>query len=126
LRLSFDPKQGLIVVPVRISGPAGDLVINLILDTGATMTMVSREAVLMVGCDPDASAGRVEFVTGSRLEHAPRLRILKVEAMGISRIGMYVVCHTMPAGTAVDGVLGLDFFRGCILKIDLDAGCVEV
>lgn len=125
MRLCFDPKQGLIVVPVRINGSAGDLVVNLALDTGATTTMVSREAALMVGCDPEASADQVEFVTGSGTERAPRLSIAKVEAMGIIRTGMKVVCHTIPAGTAVDGVLGLDLFRGHTLAIDLNAGFVE-
>jgi hypothetical protein len=33
-----------------------------------------------------------------------------------------VVCHTLPAGTKVDGLLGLDFLRGQSLLIDFRAG----
>ena len=33
---SYDPTQGLIVVPVRLFGPAGDMILRLALDTGAT------------------------------------------------------------------------------------------
>ena len=126
MRLGFDPKRGLIAVPVRLAGPGGDLRVCLALDTGATATMVSREAAILVGFDPDAQGDRMEIVTGSGVERAPRVVMGEVEALGVVRQGMTVVCHTMPASASVDGVLGLDFLRGHVLTVDLVAGVVEV
>jgi len=36
MSFSFDPRQGLIVVPAELFGPAGNAVLQLALDTGAT------------------------------------------------------------------------------------------
>ena len=37
-----------------------------------------------------------------------------------------IVCHTLPPSAAVDGVLGLDFFRGTRLVLDFRKGLVTV
>jgi hypothetical protein len=126
LRLQFDPKRGLIVVPVWLVGPAADLRVNLALDTGATATMVSREAATLLGHDLESATDHADIVTGSGEERAPRVVMTTVAALGVTRGSMGVVCHTMPATASVDGVLGLDFFRGRVLVIDLIAGTVEV
>jgi hypothetical protein len=44
MTFGFDPSQGLIVVPVRLFGPAGDMIVRLALDTGATITLITRKS----------------------------------------------------------------------------------
>ena len=39
---------------------------------------------------------------------------------------MSVVCHNLPPSITVDGVLGLDFFRGRRLVIDLYEGIITL
>jgi hypothetical protein len=39
----FNPREGLIIVPTRLYGPAGDAIVRLALDTGATGTLVNTE-----------------------------------------------------------------------------------
>ncbi len=39
MNISFNPKDGLIIVPTRLSEPNGDIVVQLALDTGATGTL---------------------------------------------------------------------------------------
>ena len=41
MTFGFDPSQGLIIVPVRLFGPAGDMIVRLALDTGATSTLIN-------------------------------------------------------------------------------------
>lgn len=50
----------------------------------------------------------------------------RVEALGQERRDFPVLCHTLPPSATVDGVLGLDFFRGQRLMVDLRAGVVMV
>ena len=45
----FDPSQGLIIVPVRLFGPAGDMIVRLALDTGATSTLITSEIMVLLG-----------------------------------------------------------------------------
>lgn len=40
--------------------------------------------------------------------------------------GVEVVIHDMPEGSRIDGLLGLNFLRGKILKIDLKEGLLEI
>jgi hypothetical protein len=44
----FDPTQGLIIVPVRLFGPSGDMIVRLVLDTGATSTLVNVDGPKLI------------------------------------------------------------------------------
>lgn len=59
MNISFDPSKGLIVVPTRLSGPKGDTVVRLALDTGATGSTVNGEVIVLLGYDPAGSSERI-------------------------------------------------------------------
>jgi hypothetical protein len=52
VKYSFDSKAGIILVKTKLHGPAGDGIVNLALDTGATWTLVSWEISVQLGYDP--------------------------------------------------------------------------
>ena len=122
----FDSKAGLIVIPVRLYGPTGDTIARLALDTGATGTVVNWDLAVLLGYDPAIVPDRVQMTTGSGVEFVPRIVIGKVEAIGQERLDFPVLCHTLPPSATVDGVLGLDFFRGWRLVVDFRIGLVTV
>lgn len=126
MSLPFNPGEGLIVVPTRLYGPAGDAIVRLALDTGATGTVVNWDLLVLIGYDPAAVPERVQMTTGSGVEFAPRLMMDKIEALGKQRARFPVLCHTLPPSSTVDGVLGLDFCRGCKLAVDFRAGLVTL
>jgi len=122
----FDTQRGLIVIPTRLWGPAGDVVMRLALDTGATGTLLSWDLVVLVGYDPAAVSGRVQVTTGSGVEFVPQLTVMRLDALDQSRSGFPVLCHTLPPTATVDGVLGLDFLRGGRLVVDFRAAEVTL
>jgi predicted aspartyl protease len=122
----FDPTQGLIVVPVRLFGPAGDMILRLALDTGATSTLINSEIMILLGYDPAASSDRIRVTTGSGIEFCPRVKIRQIEALGRSVGDFLILSHTLPPTSQVDGLLGLDFFRGCRLIIDFSSGTIAI
>jgi predicted aspartyl protease len=126
MHISFDPRQGLIVVRAELWGPTGSGVLRLALDTGATSTVVSPGMLVAIGYDPALAADRVQVTTGSGIEFAPRVILEKVVALGHARSGFPVLAHTLPSSAGVDGLLGLDFFRGQNLTIDFRAGQVTL
>ena len=126
MSLPFDPQIGLIVIPVRLYGPTGDTIARLALDTGATGTVVNWDLAVLLGYDPAIVPDRVQMTTGSGVEFVPRIVIGKVEAIGQERLDFPVLCHTLPPSATVDGVLGLDFFRGWRLVVDFRIGLVTV
>jgi predicted aspartyl protease len=123
---SFDASRGLIVVKAELVGPDGIGVLQFALDTGATASVVNVEMLLAIGYDPMVASDRVQVTTGSGVEFAPRVELQRLTALGHERLGFPVLGHTLPPSAGVDGLLGLDFFRGLVLTLDFAAGQVHV
>ena len=66
------------------------------------------------------------MTTGSGVEFAPRIEIIKIEVLDRVKESFPIICHTLPPSAKVDGLIGLDFFRGTILSIDFVSGSVDV
>jgi predicted aspartyl protease len=123
---SFDPQRGLIVIRAELTGPSGSGILQLALDTGATSTLVNVAMLVAIGYDPALAATRVQVTTGSGVEFAPRIELKRLTALGQERLDLPVLGHTLPPSSGVDGLLGLDFFRGLRLTIDFGAGQLHV
>lgn len=128
MSLSFDPKrEGLIIVPTRLLGPKENTLVRLALDTGAMDSMINAGMLHLVGYDIASSQGeRVQLTTGSGVEYVPRIILKEIQALGLTRQNYTILCHTLPPSATVDGVLGLDFFRGYKLTVDFRKGFVRV
>lgn len=122
----FRRRNGPIFVNAEVSGPFGVAVLKLVLDTGATRSLINLASLLSLGFDPDLASQRITMTTGSAVEVAPLLTVTRLSALGQHRFGFDVIAHALPESSAVDGLLGLDFFRDQILTIDFRAGQVTV
>ena len=118
----FDPARGLIILRAEISGPSGRAAIRLALDTGATATLVNTDILIALGYDPESSKDRLQITTGSGIEHASRVTLPSIRTLGVTRRRLSVLSHTLPPTAGVDGLLGLDFFRGRKLSINFENG----
>jgi len=124
MKITFDPTQGLIVIPTRLYGLHTDTIARLALDTGATGSMINWDVAVLLGYDPASTEERIQVTTGSGVEFAPRIVVKKIELLGRTFENFPILCHTLPPTATVDGLLGLDFFRGVRLVVDLQAGIV--
>ena len=125
MKIKFDASQGLIVIPTRLYGSQGDTIVRLALDTGATISMINWDVAVLLGYDPASMKERIQITTGSGVEFAPRITMKKIEVTGRSLENFLMLCHTLPPSATVDGLLGLDFFRGVRLILDLQLGIVD-
>ncbi len=126
MKITFDPTQGLIVIPTRLHGFHTDTIVRLALDTGATSSMINWDVAVLLGYDPASSKERIQVTTCSGVEFAPRIVVKKVEVLGRSLENFPILCHTLPPSATVDGLLGLDFFRGVRLVVNLKEGIVAL
>ncbi len=122
----FDPTHGLVLVWARVFGPTGQRSVRLALDTGATTTAVRTGVLVSLGYDPAAGPERIPMTTASGVEYVPRIPVSRIEARGAFRAPLLVVAHTLPPSATVDGLLGLDFFRGRRLVLDFRLGDVSL
>jgi hypothetical protein len=51
---------------------------------------------------------------------------MRLNALGKDRFNLLVTVHNLPHTVTVDGLLGLDFFRGQTLKIDFRTGLIDL
>ena len=115
---SFDLGQGMILVEAVATGPKRSLSLQLILDTGATTSVLDEGVLLTLGYDLETVTDRVQMATGSLVSSVPRVVLTRLTTFGKHRFGFPVLAHTLPVNTSVHGLLGLDFFRGEVLTID--------
>ena len=84
------------------------VVIRLLVDTGATYTMIPLKVALAIGCDPSIAEHRVPIITVSAVEYTPLITIPSMACLGHQLRNVSVVCHDLPPQSAVDGLLGLN------------------
>lgn len=82
--------------------------------------------LLSIGYDPALSPDRVQITTASGVEYVPQLILKSLSALGKRLTDFPVLCHTLPPSSGVDGLLGLDFFRGTRLKIDFNQASISL
>jgi predicted aspartyl protease len=124
--LPFDPRGGLIVVPARIYGPAGEIIARLAVDTGSTTSTLSSDLLANVGYDVDAVPREILVTTASGTELAARVWLRRIVVMNHERQEFALLSYTLPESTTIDGVLGLDFFQGTRLTIDFQTGWITL
>ena len=81
----------------------------MVIDTGATTTIIPLEMALAIGCDPIKTGQRAMIITASDIEFFPLVRIPKIACLGHAANNLEVACHTIPARLRTEGLLGLDF-----------------
>jgi hypothetical protein len=122
----FDPNRDAVFVKGEVSGPVGHVRVKLVLDTGATTSLIHPDYLTIVGCDPAVSTDQVPVITGVGTQLLPRLVLSRLTALGLDRIDFPVLSHALPPATGADGLLGLDFFRGQVLTLDFRNGLITL
>jgi predicted aspartyl protease len=123
---SFNARSGLILVEAEISGPTGTVGATLVLDTGATSTTLNRSVLRSIGYDPDSTTDFARMATGTAVAMVPRLTVNRLSVLGEHVIGLRILAHDLPTEAAVDGLLGLDFFRDRSRCIDFRLGRISL
>jgi predicted aspartyl protease len=128
-RVVYDPSLSSIVVDVLLEAADGtsSLVIPVVLDTGASLTIVATDIMARLGYDPaDPTLDRQRIVTGSGIEYAPRTTVRSATAIGQKVTNLDVLCHDLPAESGVDGLLGLSFLKHFKLTIRFRKGIIDL
>jgi predicted aspartyl protease len=128
-RVTYDPSAPSLVVDLLLESVDGtsSLLIPVVLDTGASFTIVATEILVQLGYDPaNPLLKRQRIVTGSGVEYAPRITVRSAMVIGQKVSNLEVLCHDLPAESGVDGLLGLNFLRHFRLMIRFRKGIIEL
>jgi len=100
--------QVTIVRPLLI-GERGQVKIDMVLDTGASLTMIPPYIARGLGYNPARSRKRVQLITASRIETAPVITLEAIELLGQRIEEVDVVCKNLPPQSRAEGLLGVNF-----------------
>lgn len=124
MRFAFDPRQP-IVLPAVVFGPDGDIRVRLLLDTGATTTMIRPPRLTEVGIDVKSSERR-SITTASGMVTIPVVPIGGLRVGDIFRPELTVLAHELPPSAEIDGLLGMDFLKGLHLSLKMRSGILTL
>lgn len=118
---TFESRDHLVYIRGLLHGPGGAYNVRLAVDTGATISVISKLALARAGYNPLLGESRTFFNTDS-LHTATVLSVRRLDAMEHSFFELAVVSVDLPSESGIDGLLGLNAFRDKRLVIDFRAG----
>jgi hypothetical protein len=95
-RVVFDPSVSSIVVDLLLEAADGrsSLVIPVVLDTGASLTILATDIMVRLGYDPaNPELERQRIITGSGIEYAPRTTVHSATAI-VKKLPIWMCCAT--------------------------------
>jgi aspartyl protease family protein len=126
MSVPFNSQSGLVVVEAEVEGPAGRVRCSVAVDTGAVATVIDGVILLIAGIDPALAQQNIQAATAGGIVIAPQLPVPRLVALGQTSISFPVIALTLPPQVGVDGMIGLDFYRGQTLKIDFRTGLIDL
>ncbi len=123
---AFNPHLSVILCHAWLRSGGKEIALKMAVDTGATFTMIPREAVQAMGCYPRAIRRSIDITTGSGIVRVPLITIPAFESLGVSFADFEVVCHTLPAPSPIEGLLGLNFLTRAKAVINFATNTLRV
>jgi clan AA aspartic protease (TIGR02281 family) len=111
-----------IVLDGLIKGPGGSRMVQFILDTGASLTIVPNKVLRRIGSEKELIGGTVPVQTAGGRIDVDMYRINSLEIMGVKVRDIDVAGYDLPPETRIEGLLGLDFIKQIKLVLDIPNG----
>lgn len=126
MKFPIQPTEQVLLVPAILEGTRRRHNIYVILDTGATFTMISPEILERIGFEPDERLERNPISTASGIEYVSFVTLPALTVLGHERKGITVCVHTLPSTLPARGLLGLNFLRYFDLHLNFPQGYLEM
>ena len=123
---TFDPNAVSVVIRVEVTGPERVYNFRFVVDTGATRTVMRPVLLRQLGYDLTTTGRSVPVRSATGGGTARLVPVQQITALGVSRTPFELIAHELPAAVTVDGLLGLDFFRGHVLRFDFVRGKIDL
>ena len=115
---TFDRTEPLVIVEVTTKVDDKLKVFYFAVDTGATITLVSDDALKKMGYTKADSIKTTQTITASKAETVCEYNLDNIMAIGLIRRNFKIISRSLPLGLGIDGLLGLNFFKNKELNID--------
>ncbi|HEX2572500.1 MAG TPA: retropepsin-like aspartic protease [Polyangia bacterium] len=122
----FDPTEELIRIEARITGPLGHADVDLVLDTGASVTLITFDTLDKLGYSARDGDSISVITTAIGRESGYLLRLQELRTLGHAFTDVRVHAHDLAETSGIDGLLGLDVLRHFNYEIRSKEGLIRV
>jgi len=126
MTFDFNPNAPIIEVKAGFSTGREIRILALVLDTGATQTVIDPQALAALGDISSRVEGGYTLETANGEVVAFGVRLPALFALNVMREEFTVIVHDIGSSIPIDGVLGLDFLRDKDLRISFRRGEIEL
>lgn len=121
--IPFEKQGQVVVIEAMLNGktPA-----KLIVDTGATFTMISAATAKELAIEPNESARRLPIQTANGVIQAPLTSLESINVGGVEMKNLPAVIHDALPNSQVAGLLGLNFLSNFRMDIDTQKGLLHL
>jgi predicted aspartyl protease len=116
----------LLVTKAAVSDRDGTRILNLLIDTGSSYTILPVEMLEAIGSNPSLSKEKIRIHTASGLIIAPTVKVVWFNSLGNKIPDFSIVAYTVPFTTLVDGLMGMDFLQRIGAVIDTANGEIKL
>jgi len=119
----FERRGQVVVIEAMLNGktPA-----KLVVDTGATYTMISVATAKELDIDPSGNQRRLPIQTANGMIQAPLTRLESINVGGMEMKNLTAVIHDAVPSSQVAGLLGLNFLSNFRMDIDTQKGLLHL
>ncbi len=96
--------------------------VQFILDTGASITMIPGKVIQKIGSSTIITARSVHIQTAGGTVDVDIVRVDSIEIMGKTVKNIEVASFDLPTETRVEGLLGLNFLKHFRMTLDFPNG----
>ena len=117
-------KQGQVVVIEALLN--GKTPAKLVVDTGATYTMISAATAKELAIEPNGSERRLPIQTANGMIQAPLTSLESINVGGMEMKNLTAVIHDALPNSQAAGLLGLNFLSNFRMDIDTQKGVLHL
>jgi clan AA aspartic protease (TIGR02281 family) len=119
----FEKHGSVVIVKATLNGKAP---VKLILDTGASFTMISSATAKHLDIDTNQNPRSMPFQTANGMIQAPLINLDSIAVAGLELKNLTAAVHDALPDPEVAGLLGLNFLTHFRLDIDSEKGFVHL
>ncbi len=121
--IPFEKQGNVVVIEAMLNGktPA-----KLVVDTGASYTMISAATARELDIDPNRSQRTLPFQTANGLIQAPLASLESIAVGGMEIKNLTAAIHDAVPSSQVAGLLGLNFLSNFRMDIDTQKGLLHL
>jgi aspartyl protease family protein len=119
----FEKHGSVVIVQATLNGKAP---VKLILDTGATFTMISSATAKQLDIDTNQNTRSMPFQTANGMIQAALINLDSISVAGLELKNLTAAVHDALPDPEVAGLLGLNFLTNFRLDIDSEKGVVHL